>query len=72
MVYIILLKEALQLYLQNIKDTAEKIQKLEYIENSVEVNDDDETFSLIQRGYSSTELQVPINSVKNKILVYKI
>jgi len=69
---IILLKEALQLYLQNIKDTAEKIQKLEYIENSVEVNDDDETFSLIQRGYSSTELQVPINSVKNKILVYKI
>jgi hypothetical protein len=66
------LKDAIDIYLHNIKDTAEKIQKLEYIENYIEVNDDDETVNLIQRNYTPLQLQVPIDSVKNKILAYKI
>ena len=69
---IYLLKEILDLYLHTIKETAKKIQSLEYINNYIEYNESDNTYHLIQREYRPSQLQVIINSVKNKILVYKI
>jgi len=65
-----LLKEAVELYLHNIKETAEKVQSLEYKTNMIEYHDDDNTSHLIQEIYTQHELQVPIDNMKNKILAF--
>lgn len=65
-----LLKDAVELYLHNIKETAEKIQALEYKTNMIEYHDIDNTSHLIQEIYRQNELQVPIDNMKNKILAF--
>lgn len=66
---IIFLKESVELYIHNIKHTAEQLQSLEYKYSFVEHNEDKHI--LVQENYTQSQLQIPIDNVKNKILVFK-
>jgi len=68
---ITLLKDAVELYLHNIKELAEKIRNLKYAYSSIEYNENDNTHTLIQEQYTQSQMYIPKDNVKNKILVFK-
>ena len=65
------LKDTVELYLHNIKETVEKIRNVKYIYNNIERNEEDNTYRLIQEEYTQSQLLIPVGPVKNKILVLK-
>lgn len=69
---IIYLKESVELYIHNIKHTVQQLQLLEYKYNSVEYNENEYNNILVQENYTQLQLQIPIDNIKNKILVFKM
>lgn len=67
----IYIKDAIELYMESIQETTNKIRNLKYIYNDIEYNEDDNTNNLIQREYTQSQLEIIINNTKNEILVFK-
>uniref|UniRef100_A0A6C0AXI8 Uncharacterized protein n=1 Tax=viral metagenome TaxID=1070528 RepID=A0A6C0AXI8_9ZZZZ len=65
------IKEALILYNNDILETAKKIQKLKYNINTVNYNENDNTYHLIQESITLEQLQIPIDNTQNKIITFK-
>lgn len=66
------LKEATELYVDNIIKTSNNIRKLKYATNKVEFNSNDKTYNLIQKSYNQEELLLLIDGSENKIIKYQI
>jgi len=65
------LKEATNLYINNIDEIVKTIQNLKYVNNSLSYDDIDKTHHLIQNKYTLAQLQIPINKTPNKIISFK-
>ena len=65
------LKDAIELYINNIQETVKTIRNLKYSNNTVEYNDSDNTYHLIQEPYTLAQLQISINDTKNKIIMFR-
>ena len=65
------IKEAVELYLSTIESTAKVIRDLKYTYNSIEYNENDNTYHLIQEQYTRSQLQIPIKSAENRVISYK-
>ena len=68
----IYLKEATELYLNNIVKTATDIRKLKYIVNQVYKDEDNDTYHLIQEPYTQSQLQILVPNTENKIISYVV
>ena len=66
------LKEATELYIDNIIKTANNIRKLKYATNKVEFNSKDNTYKLLQKSYKEEELLILIPGSENKIIKYQL
>ena len=64
------LNDAVDLYINEVQQTAQNIRNLKYTYNQVELSNDN-TYHLIQKQYTLAQFQIPINNVHNKIIVYK-
>jgi hypothetical protein len=65
------LKNAVELYVNTIDETANNIRDLKYVYNTVEYNGIDDTHHLIQEQYTQAQLQIPINNTVNRIIAFK-
>ena len=66
------LKEATELYIDNIVKTANSIRNNKYIRNEIIHDEDEKTYHLIQKSYNAEELLLLIPGSKNKIINYKL
>ena len=66
------LKEAIELYTENIVKVTHDICKLKYIENEVENDKDTGIHTLIQKPYTLEQLLVLVPGTENKILEYHL
>lgn len=66
------LKEATELYIDNIIKTANNIRKLKYPTNKVEFNEKDKTYKLIQQSYKDEDLLILTPGSENKIIKYQL
>ena len=64
------IKDAIELYIGSIDETAENIRNLKYTYNSIEFNENDKTDVLIQEAYTRLDLLTPINNTQNKIISF--
>lgn len=64
------LKEATELYIDNITKIADTIRELKYVYNAIEYNDNNGTYKLIQDNYNLNQLQVQVLGTENKIISY--
>lgn len=66
------LKEATELYIDNIIKTANNIRKLKYATNKVEFNEKDKIYKLKQKSYNEEDLLILIPGSENKIIKYQL
>ena len=65
------LKEATELYIDNIVKSANTIRNNKYIRNEIQHDEDAKTHRLIQKSYTVEQLLVLIPGTENKIINYK-
>ena len=63
------LKEATDIYINNIDETVKNIQILKYTTN-LNYDDKDKTYNLIQQPFTLDQLQIPIDKTQNKIISF--
>jgi len=64
------IKEAIDLYLNNILILVKQIQDIKYKYNSVFFNENENTYHLIQEVFTPEELQIPENPDNNKVISF--
>ena len=65
------LNDAVDLYRIEIIKTVNTIRDIKYIQNSIEYNEIDNTYHLIQDHYNLPQLLIPNTDIKNQIIVFK-
>ena len=64
------IKEAIDLYLNNILILVKQLQDIKYKYNSVFFNENENTYHLIQEVFTPEELQIPQNPENNKVISF--
>jgi len=65
------IKSAIELYISKIETLAQKLMKTKYKVNFVDYNDQTEIYTLIQKPYSFSEQNYPLEGTTNKVISFK-